>query len=1262
MKTKMIARSVTLIILAGALVACGGGGGGGSPTPQPPPPPPPPPPANVAPVAAFTGATTAVVGMPLPFDASTSSDANNDPLTYTWNFGNGQRGGGQRIAALFDAAGSFTVALTVDDARGGSNTTQRVVTVTAGPAGSGAVNTLAIVRDTSGALLEDVNVTVVAAGGATGNTGSDGRATLATERGIPVTLKFSKTGYADQFKTLSLPASAESGFLTATMLAREAPLTLASAAAGGTLTGKDGVKVTFAPNTLVDVNGAAVTGAVQVSMTPVNVATNLRAFPGRFEGVGTTGEQGMIVSYGTVEYALSAGGSPVQLAPGKKATIEVPSYIQRNLDSTPVLAGNSVPIWSLNERTGTWIQEGTGTVVAGTSPSDLALRAEVAHFSWWNMDHAGGPPGRPKPKCMADTNHDGIAEDLTGTGYCWHEATINPTQSNTTFKQLPAAVQRKQALADPVTLRLPTYAATATTPTTGGVVLPVPANVDVTFRSYAHNGTWFGQKLVRLASDVEQDEIIILAPIQDASGVVRLTLPTDTVYASHTAGEVDQFVFAAEANATYEVTVTRSTNSSLGGAVRVATTGNVQVAAGNFGLASFIGTVTPSAAGDVTLSVTSDTNAPGTYRLEVRELTTTTCGTPTSLAVPSTTVSMALPANSVTCFNVTLAADAALQVTNTQLVNVAGTVTLIAPGGEQLAMDAYSGSGAQVQLYAMLAQAGTYRLQFTNTNPTNGSITNLGVSLITLSGTLTVPDSATFAGPSDAITSRWYAVKPAAIGSEFALRVNGNGVNQNFRVQPFATPMITSDLTGLVVRKSALVHPLIQVTRAVGNTAWNFNLETGVPLSLPLDTDVAVTGMVADQLRIYRYDAGAGQLVSLGWQSDSNQSVNPNIELPTAQLPAISTNGARIYTVQQDGVQTLLARNNALTSGDFTVRLNTVPAFVPLVLAGVNDLTSTLALGQVKRYRFDVTQGQVVSVNLAAPGSIDAQAMIEGSAVTGGTSITQFNTSPPRARSSGALFVAQTGIADLLVYGTGQFNDTATGEVTATVHSPTPVPTALGALVSATLTQGGLRTYAYNVPAAGRHLLCVKNVNGSFSIVNAFVWGPAPNDANGDIGEALSGQPFLEYLGTLRQGANTLSLLTPVPSVAVDARLVELAAPSGLTLGAPAGNGTLGACERDYFNFAGTAGQAYTVRVTATFAGEVRVRKLAASGDHTQRLGSGNFEDNLGGTPLALIANTERVVSFTIPNNATFGTGTYLVEVDGTEDASGTYSVSATTP
>ena len=206
---------VAVSLSALALSACGGGGGGGgsNPPPSPPAPPPPPPAGNTAPVASFAAATTVVAGVPLVLDASASTDANGDALTYTWNFGNGQLGGGQRIAPVFDEAGSFTVTLTVDDGNGGSNTQTRTVAVTAGAAASGSVDTLAIVRDSAGVLLPAVTVSVAKTGGTTASTGADGRATLATDRGIPVTLKFSKTGYADQFKTLQLPASAESGFL-----------------------------------------------------------------------------------------------------------------------------------------------------------------------------------------------------------------------------------------------------------------------------------------------------------------------------------------------------------------------------------------------------------------------------------------------------------------------------------------------------------------------------------------------------------------------------------------------------------------------------------------------------------------------------------------------------------------------------------------------------------------------------------------------------------------------------------------------------------------------------------------------------------------------------------------------------------------------------------------------------------------------------------------------------------------------------------------
>lgn len=49
------------------------------------------------------------------FDASRSSDINNDPLTYTWDFGNSRRGSGEKIKHVYTETGNYDVKLIVND-------------------------------------------------------------------------------------------------------------------------------------------------------------------------------------------------------------------------------------------------------------------------------------------------------------------------------------------------------------------------------------------------------------------------------------------------------------------------------------------------------------------------------------------------------------------------------------------------------------------------------------------------------------------------------------------------------------------------------------------------------------------------------------------------------------------------------------------------------------------------------------------------------------------------------------------------------------------------------------------------------------------------------------------------------------------------------------------------------------------------------------------------------------------------------------------
>jgi hypothetical protein len=59
------------------------------------------------------------------------------------------------------------------------------------------------------------------------------------------------------------------------------------------------------------------------------------------------------------------------------------------------MAGDKIPLWSINEDNGSWVEEGTGTVVVSEdSPTGLSMRAVIGHLSWWNCDEFDDPKDR----------------------------------------------------------------------------------------------------------------------------------------------------------------------------------------------------------------------------------------------------------------------------------------------------------------------------------------------------------------------------------------------------------------------------------------------------------------------------------------------------------------------------------------------------------------------------------------------------------------------------------------------------------------------------------------------------------------------------------------------------------------------------------------------------------------------------------------------------------------------------------------------------
>jgi hypothetical protein len=72
-------------------------------------------PLNTAPVANPGGSYLGAVNTSISFNGSLSSDAENDPLTYTWDFGDGATGSSATPTHAYTAAGIYDVCLTVND-------------------------------------------------------------------------------------------------------------------------------------------------------------------------------------------------------------------------------------------------------------------------------------------------------------------------------------------------------------------------------------------------------------------------------------------------------------------------------------------------------------------------------------------------------------------------------------------------------------------------------------------------------------------------------------------------------------------------------------------------------------------------------------------------------------------------------------------------------------------------------------------------------------------------------------------------------------------------------------------------------------------------------------------------------------------------------------------------------------------------------------------------------------------------------------------
>jgi len=90
---------------------------------------------NHTPTADAGGDKTVTEGELIKFDASNSTDADQDKLTYRWEFDDGVKLAGKIVSRYFNVTGEFTVKLTVDDGKATDFDEAKILVQSSGPSG-----------------------------------------------------------------------------------------------------------------------------------------------------------------------------------------------------------------------------------------------------------------------------------------------------------------------------------------------------------------------------------------------------------------------------------------------------------------------------------------------------------------------------------------------------------------------------------------------------------------------------------------------------------------------------------------------------------------------------------------------------------------------------------------------------------------------------------------------------------------------------------------------------------------------------------------------------------------------------------------------------------------------------------------------------------------------------------------------------------------------------------------------------------------------
>lgn len=243
-----------------------------------------------------------------------------------------------------------------------------------------------IVRDASGTPIEGVSIV---SGSSAATTNTDGffefdQIQVVSVQNDRSVVRFSKAGYFDVVRSMDADDDAADGASWEVVMCKKenndfTSIKTYSSSSDQTLQAgemkidmpQDGYKV--------DGTGVGYTGKVKSEMVyldPNNERFSEMMPGGDLAAVRSDNSSVQLVSYGMTDLNMYAeNGDKLQLKDGCKAKLTFP--IPAGMDKNPPA---SIPLWSFNEKTGLWEEEGSaqlqGNVYVG----------EVTHFSWVNLD------------------------------------------------------------------------------------------------------------------------------------------------------------------------------------------------------------------------------------------------------------------------------------------------------------------------------------------------------------------------------------------------------------------------------------------------------------------------------------------------------------------------------------------------------------------------------------------------------------------------------------------------------------------------------------------------------------------------------------------------------------------------------------------------------------------------------------------------------------------------------------------------------------